>query len=142
MPDMPSELAIERAREAVGLAGEIPGRAAHVARLDRPGSGYYLVWFGAEDAAVAVAAVDPAGGEVLSHARLPGAGSHLVVTAEEAIRRAGETNAGTPLLVWRPCRASLSMLSPFWEVTTARGAVYVDQRGRVWRVLEAGGPGG
>ena len=142
MPDMPSELAIERAREAVGLAGEIPGRAAHVARLDRPGSGYYLVCFGAKDATIGVAAVDAVEGQVLSHAKLPGSGPHLVVTSEEAFGRAGAKGTKIARLVWRPCRASFSMLSPFWEVSTARGLVYVDQQGHVWTNLQPAAPGG
>jgi hypothetical protein len=139
---MPIEAAIERVREALSLGNRIPGRAAYVARLDRPGTGYYLVWFGAENATMAVAAVDAASGEVSSHADLPGSGPHLAVTAEEATRRAGATGIGTPRLVWRPCRASFSMLFPFWEVTTAGGLVYIDQQRHLWTELEAGGPGG
>lgn len=139
---MSIEAAIERAREVLSLGNGIPGRAGYVARLDRPGTGYYLVWFGADNATMAVAAVDAATGEVSSHAGLPGAGPHLAVTAEAASRRAGATGIGTPRLVWRPCRASFSMLSPFWEVTTAGGPVYVDQQGQLWTELEAGGRGG
>src|SRR5262249_26355216 len=142
MPDLPVEAAIERARKALSLGSGIPGRTEYVARLDRPGAGYYLVWFGASNATTAVAAVDAAGGNVLSHASLPGSGPHLVVTAEEASRRAGATGTGFPRLVWRPCRASFSMLSPFWEVSTARGLVYIDQQLNLWTELEAGGPGG
>jgi hypothetical protein len=142
MPDLPIEAAIERAREALSLGRGIPGRAGYVARLDLPGTGYYLVWFGAENATMGVAAVDAAGGEVLSHASLPGSGPHLAVTAEEASGRAGATGTGIPRLVWRPCRASFSMLSPFWEVSTARGLVYIDQQRHLWTELEAGGPGG
>ncbi len=142
MPDVPTEAAIERAREALSLGRGIPGRAGYVARLDRPGTGYYLVWFGAEKATMGVAAVDGAGGEVLSHASLQGSGPYLAVTAEEASQRASATGIGIPRLVWRPCRASFSMLSPFWEVPTAGGIVYIDQQGRLWTALEAGGPGG
>ncbi len=142
MPDVPIEAAIERARKALSLGSAISARALHIARLDRPGTGYYLVWFGAENATMAVAAVDATDGEVLSHARLPGSGPHLAVTAEEARQRAGPSTIGTPRLVWRPCRASFSMLSPFWEVSTERGLVYIDQQNQLWTELEAGGPGG
>jgi hypothetical protein len=142
MPNVPIGAAIKRAREALSLGSGIPARAAYVARLDRQGTGYYLIWFGEENATVGVAAVDAAGGEVLSHASLPGSGPHLAVTAEEASRRAGAKGNGTPRLVWRPCRASFSMLSPFWEVPTERGLVYVDQQRHLWIQLESGGPGG
>lgn len=142
MPDLPIEAVIERAREALSLGSGIPGRAGYVLRLDQPDTGYYLVWFGAENATMGVAAVDAAGGEVLSHARLRGSGPHLAVTLEEASRRAGVTSTGIPRLVWRPCRASFSMLSPFWEIPTARCPIYIDQQGRRWTELEAGGPGG
>lgn len=142
MPSVPIEAAIERAREALSFGKGAPACASYVARLDLPGAGYYLVWFGAENATTGVAAVDAARGEVLSHASLPGSGPIFVVTAEEASRRAGATRTGTPRLVWRPCRASFSMLSPFWEISTARGLVYVDQQGNGWTELEPGGPGG
>jgi hypothetical protein len=139
---VPIKAAIERAREALSLANGIPGRAGYVARLDRPGTGYYLVCFGVENETIAVAAVDAVDGEVSSHASLQGSGPHLAVTAEEARRRADATGSGSLRLVWRPCRISFSMLFPFWEVTTARGVVYVDQQGRLWAELEAGGQGG
>ena len=143
MPDEPVEATIiERAREALSLGSEIPGCVGYVTRLDQPGTGYYLVWFGAENSTMGVAAVDAACGEVLSHASLPGSGPHLAATAEEALRRAGAAGVGTPRLVWRPCRASFSMLFPLWEVTTAQGLVYIDLQGHLWTELEAGGPGG
>ena len=142
MPGVPIEAAIERAREALSLGSGVPVRAEVVARLDLPDARYYLVWFGAKDATIGVAAVDAVGGKVLSHAKLPGSGPHLVVTSEEASRRAGAKSTKIPRLVWRPCRASFSMLSPFWEVSTARGLVYVDQQGHVWTNLQPGGPGG
>lgn len=142
MSGVPIEAAIERAREALSLGSGVPVRAECVARLDLPSTSYYLVWFGAEDATIGVAAVDAVGGEVLSHARLPGSGPHLVVTSEEASGRAGAKGTKIARLVWRPCRASFSMLSPFWEVSTARGLVYVDQQGHVWTNLQPAGPGG
>jgi len=142
MPDEFIETVIQRAREALSLSGETPGRSVYVARLDRPGSGYYLVIFGAEDATVGVAAVDAARGELIGHARLPGSGPHLPVTAEDASRYTGAAATGTPRLVWRPCKASYSMLSPFWEVATLTGPIYIDQQGYQWTLLESGGPGG
>lgn len=141
MADVPIGAAIERAREALSLEKGIPERAAYVARLDRTGAGYYLVWFGAANATTGVAAVDAASGEVLSRARLPGSRALLPVTAEAASRRAGAAGAVIPRLVWRPCRASFSMLLPFWQVPIPPRPVYVDQQGHLWTELEAGGPG-
>ena len=142
MPDLPIEVAIERAREVLAVDRGIPGRADYVARLDRPGTGYYLVCFGAENAAIGVSAVDAASAGLLSHATLPGSQSHLAVTAEEASRQAGALGVRSPRLVWCPCQASFSMLLPFWEVSTVEGLVYIDQQRRRWTELEAGGPGG
>ena len=45
------------ARREIGLDDSVPGRAWLVRRLDRPGDAYYLVVFGDDNAAVAVAAV-------------------------------------------------------------------------------------
>jgi len=142
MPDTFIQAAIQRAREALSLSEEVPGRAAYVARLDRPGAGYYLVCFGLEELTVGVAAVDAHDGELLSHAGLPGSGRHLAVTAGDASRRAAAATTASPRLVWRPCRASFSMLYPLWEVATAQGPVYIDQQGHRWTSLEPGGPGG
>lgn len=129
MSDVPLEGAIARAREALSLATDIPARAEYVARLDRPGTGYYLVEFGAEEATIAVAAVDADRGEVLSQATLPGTRPQLTLTAAQARRRAGGTDIETPRLVWRPSRASFSIFSPLWEVMTPQGLVFVDQQG-------------
>jgi hypothetical protein len=136
------DAAIERAREVLALARGIPVRAEYVARLDRPGAGYYLVCFGGENATIGVAAVDAASGGMLSHASLPGSESHLAVTAEEASHQAAATGIGFSRLAWCPCQASLSVLLPFWEVSTARGLVYIDQQRRLWTELKPGGPGG
>lgn len=141
MPGVPED-AIERAREALSLDRGVPARAEHVARLDRTGADYFLVWFGADNATIAVAAVAAVGGEVLSHARLPGSGPHLVISAERASALAGGSGTGIPRLAWRPCRASFSMLSPFWEVSTSQGLVYIDQHGHLWTELPTGGRGG
>ena len=142
MPDIPIQAAIELARKALSLESGIPARAEFVSRLDRSGAGYYLVSFGARNATVGLAAVDPSTGDVLSHARVPGSGFHEMLAAEEARLRTGTIGAESTRLVWRPCRASFSMLYPLWEIATLRGLVYVDQQGRLWTELEPGGPGG
>ncbi len=125
MPDLPIEAAIERAREALSPGAEAPARAAYVRRLDRPGAGYYLVVFGPGEAVSGVAAVDGASGEVLSYATLSGAGPQL-------------TRPEPAELVWKPCRASFSMLSPFWEARTPEGITWIDQQGRHWTKLDTG----
>jgi hypothetical protein len=136
------EAAIERARAALALGGQAPARAFYVERLDHPGFGYYMVIFGEETDAVGVAAIDGATGDVSSYARLAGAKPHLPVTAAGALQLAGAGPLDSPRLVWCPCRASQSMLSPIWEIRTAAGPVYIDQQSRRWTQLGPAGPGG
>lgn len=137
-----SAIAIERARAALALDERTPARAYFVARMDHPGTGYYLVVFGEERASVGSSAVDEMTGEVSSYARLSGARPHLSVNAARASELAGVTPLQPPRLVWCPCRASQSILSPIWEIRTAEGLVYVDQQDQLWTRLEPAGPGG
>ena len=140
MPELTAEQAIERARAETGVPA--PARAWRVRRLDRAGDAYYLVVLGTEEAALAVATVGAAAGELRSRARLPGTGAHSLCDAGEAIARAGLGTPAQAELVWRPCRASRSPLDPLWEVQAAGSTVFVDQRGGVWPALEPAGPGG
>ena len=139
---MGSETAIERARTALALGAGVPARACYVERLDHPATGYYMVVFGGESDAVGVAAVDGMSGEVTSHAPVAGAKPHLPVIAARASELAGAAPLEPPRLVWRPCRASQSMLNPIWEIRTAGGLIYIDQQSQLWTRLEPGGPGG
>jgi hypothetical protein len=139
--DIPLESAIRRAREALSLDDTVPAHASYVARLDRPGRGYYLTTFGPENASIAVAAVDAQSADISSHAHLSGTTPHLPVNATKATELAG-TPLNPPRLVWRPSRASLSILSPIWEIRTGNGLVYIDQQGRRWITLEPAAPGG
>lgn len=142
MPGLTSEEALARARRALELEPSLRGNAWPVQRVDQAGS-YFLVVFGRPEAAVAVAAVDSGNGELLGSARLAAAGSHLTVTAQEAMRRAGMSpEKSTVRLVWRPSRQSRSPLYPLWEVREAGHTRYVDQQGTTWPRLDAGGPGG
>ena len=141
-PIMGSETAIERARTVLALGAGVPARACYVERLDHPATGYYLVVFGEESDAVGVAAVDGMSGEVTSHAPVAGAKPHLPVIAARASELAGAAPLEPPRLVWRPCRASQSMLYPIWEIRTAGGLIYIDQQSQLWTRLEPGGPGG
>ena len=139
---MGSETAIERARAVLALGAGVPARAWYVKRLDNSAAGYYLVVFGEENHAVGVAAVDGMSGEVSSYAPLAGAKPLLPVNAARASELAGAAPLEPPRLVWRPCRASQSMLSPIWEIRTAGGLIYIDQQSQIWTQLEPGGPGG
>ena len=141
MTGVSEETAIERARTVLALGAGVPARACYVERLDYPAIGYYLVVFGEENDAVGVAAVDAMGGEVSSYAPVAGAKPHLPVNAARASELAGAAALEPPRLVWRPCRASQSMLSPIWEVRTAGALIYIDQQSQIWTQLEPGGPG-
>ena len=142
MPGVTEETAIERARAILALGAGVPARACYVERLDYSDIGYYLVVFGKENHAVGVAAVDGMSAEVSSYAMLAGAKPHLPVNAARASGLAGAAPLEPPRLVWRPCRASQSMLSPIWEIRTPGGLVYIDQQSQIWTQLEPGGPGG
>ncbi|MGH3104478.1 MAG: hypothetical protein ACRDN6_10345 [Gaiellaceae bacterium] len=134
--------ALERARAELGIEASVNGEAELVDRIDEDGVAYFLIVFGEPTSSIAVAAIDRAGGGLLSSARLPGAGPHRSVNAAEAIERAGLEGSSTARLVWKPSRQSRSPLYPLWEVRAAEGTVYVDEQGRVWPELEPGGPGG
>jgi hypothetical protein len=125
------EEAVSRAREAAGVEEGVPGRAFHVRRLDRMGDAYYLVVFGEEGAAVAVATVGAASGEVGSSAELHGTGPHLEVDEARARELAGGGDDAATELVWRPSVVTKSALYPVWQVWLPDGLVYVSQSGEV-----------
>ena len=135
---------IERARAALELSESTVARGWPVHPASESEPAYALVEFGEPSTVVAVAAVDPRTGEVLTSARLPGTGPHLQLGEAEAVAAVGRPT-GRARLVWQPSRQSRSMLYPLWEV---RGVdetdmpVYVDQAGQIWSALEPGGPGG
>ena len=142
MAELSAEEAVRAARRELALDGGAAGSALRVRRLDREGAAYYLVLFGEDDATVAVAALDAAGGGLETSARLPGRAAHLAVGRERARELAGLGESSRAELVWTPCRATRSQLYPLWEVSDGGARVFVDQRGGVWRSLDAGGPGG
>lgn len=134
--------AIQLTRDQLDLPSDVPARAFRVRRLDRPEGSYYLVVFGGERAAVAVATVDERGGDVGVAASLPGTAPHLLLDAAAAVGVAGADADAHVELVWTPCRASFSPLYPLWAVAVGEREVYVDAGGRVWDELGPGGPGG
>lgn len=142
MVEISPEAAIARAQHETGVGEAVGARAWRVRRLDRPEHAYYLVVFGNEGAAGAVAAVDAATGAVNVSARLVSGASPLAVDAAEAAALAAGGQDARVELVWRPCRASRSPLYPLWEVCTAAAVVYVDQQRAVWHDLGTAGRGG
>lgn len=142
MTEISFDEAIARARAKMGLKATVAARVWRIRQLDRPGSAYYLIVFGEDQAAVAVAAIGAADGEIRASAHLPGHGPHLTIDATQAVTLAGLERSAQVSLVWQPCRASLSPLYPLWEVRTATETVYVDQQGLIWQELVAAGPGG
>src|SRR5262245_12277286 len=93
------EAAVASARAALRVDVGQPARTWVVARM-RPGPPFLLVVFGPSERASAIAAVDPVSGEVLEAANLPGRHPHTLITAEEAIRRAGFEPDAEACLVW------------------------------------------
>jgi hypothetical protein len=142
MPDVSEREAIDLARRRLALGPETRARAFRVRRLEPPGGSYYLVVFGEPAAALGVAAVEVATGEVTNWAALPGTGPHALVDAETAIRQAGSPAGSRAALVWRSSPGSRSPLYPLWEVSTDEQTVYVDQQGTIWPSLESPARGG
>lgn len=128
--------AIAGARAHLGLDSSVRAEAWRTRRIDRPGEEYYLVIFGEHEAAVGVAAVDVARGEVMVSAALSGHRSHLSIDAQTALRRAGSPVDARIRLVWQSCTGSRSPLYPLWEIRADERTVYVDQQGVVWESLE------
>ena len=137
------DAAVASARTALGLDVQQPARTWSVARM-RPGvRGYLLVVFGPPQHAVAIAAVDPVSGEVLEAAHLPGRQPHTLITADEAILRAGFGPDTEARLVWDPSPASRSPFYPLWQLRTSERTAWVDSlRGEVWHTLDTTRGGG
>jgi hypothetical protein len=144
MSGLSSDEAIGRARIGLGIAQTVEAQAHRVRHLLRQNDDYYLVIFGEQNYAVAVAIVRINSGEIANSAQLPGRGPHLTVSASQALALAGlNEHAGSQIeLVWQPCRASRSPLYPIWKIQTPEGEVYVDQQGNTWQNLNPAGPGG
>ena len=137
-PDIGETEAIARALERLELSETTPARAALVSRRDPPGGAYYLVVLGDPSAALGLAAVDVASGEVTQWATLAGTAPHPLLDREAAIRSTGVSAAPRAELVWQSSRASRSPLYPLWEIDTGDKVVYVDHAGRVWSSLDDG----
>jgi hypothetical protein len=137
------DAAVASARTALGLDANEAARTWAVART-RPGApGFQLVVFGAAEHTSAIAAVDPVSGEVLEAARLPGHAGHTLITADEAIQRAGFGPGAAAQLVWDSSPASRSRFYPLWQLQSGERKAWVDSvRGVVWDTLEASRGGG
>ena len=137
------DAAVASARTALGLDANEPARTWAVARM-RPGAReFQLVVFGAAEHASAIAAVDAVSGEVLEAARLPGRAGHTLISADDAIRRAGFGSGAEAQLVWDSSAASRSRFYPLWQVQSADRKAWVDSvRGVVWDTLETSRGGG
>lgn len=129
--------AVANAGAALGLAANEPTQIWSVTRMKPGAAGYFLVVFGAPQAAVGLAAVDRVSGAVLAKARLPGRGPHHLISAEEAIRHAG-LDAGTQaVLAWDPVPASRSPFYPLWQLQGPDQTVWVDGvSGTIWKSLD------
>jgi hypothetical protein len=135
--------AVASARAALGIDVREPARTWQVARTHPGARDFLLVVFGTTERASAIAAVDPTSGEVLESARLPGHEPHALITADEAILRAGFGPGTTARLVWDPSPASRSRFYPLWQLQSAERKAWVDSvSGKVWHTLDAPRGGG
>jgi hypothetical protein len=132
----PVDRAVANAREALALGASQQAHVWEVGRLRASARSYLLISFGPPEHSVGIAAVDLQSGNVLQRARLPGVGSHDVMPAEEAMKRADFPAGSRAQLVWDPTPASRSPLYPLWQISDADRRVWVDGvRGTVWKTL-------
>jgi hypothetical protein len=110
------DAAVASARATLGIDAREPARTWSVARMHPGARDFLLVVFGAAERASAIAAVDPTSGEVLESASLPGREPHALITADEAILRAGFGPGTQARLVWAPSPASRSRFYPLWQL--------------------------
>jgi hypothetical protein len=137
------DAAIARARTALGLEAGEPARGWSVGRMREGAHDFILVVFGPSDRSSAIAAVDAVSGEVIEAARLPGHVRHALLTAEQAIQRAGFGPDTDARLVWDPSPASRSRFYPLWRLQSAGRRAWVDSvRGEVWQTLDTRRGGG
>jgi hypothetical protein len=137
------DAAIASARAALGLDPSLPARTWSVARMRPDARGFLLVVFGPPERASAIAAVDPDTGEVFESAHLPERQPHTLISADEAILRAGFGPDTQARLVWDPSPASRSRFYPLWQLQSGERRVWVDSvRGVVWHTLDATRGGG
>jgi hypothetical protein len=135
--------AIVAAREALGLAASHAARVWPVTRLKPGAHHYFLIVFGTEQASVGIAAVDSISNAILAKALLPGRELHRLLSAEEAIQRAGFGPGTKATLVWEPSHASRSPFYPLWQLTDQNETVWVDSiQGTIWKNLNSNRGGG
>ena len=135
--------AVEKAREALALAASHPARTWPVARIKPGAPGYLLVVFGTPQAAVGIATIDLSSGEILEKAGILGGQPHFLISAEEAIQRAGLAPCTEAILVWEPTQVSHSPFYPFWQLLGPGRTVWIDSvRGTIWKRLDAARGGG
>ncbi len=145
----------EREDWARVLEGTRAAEPVLVERLDRPHDYYYVVPMEHERRRVSAAvAVDARFGDYQQAVALPEAGpNHLAALAPDAVLklvtgktfglpdRRGEILVRDklfcmyPVLVWKPCRESLSPLYPFRMLTVGAHRLYVRSDGRVFTEL-------
>lgn len=128
--------AVANAREALALGAGQQARVWEIGRLRASARSFLLIIFGPPEHSAGIATVDLRSGNVLQRARLSGAGSHDIMTAEEATKRANFPAGSQAQLVWDPTPASRSPFYPLWQISDADRTVWVDGvRGTVWKTL-------
>ncbi len=137
------DVAVAGARSALGLDATVPVWTWSIGRMQPGASAFVLVVFGQPERAVAIAAVDAVSGAVLESAHLPGRVPHALLSADEAVKRAGFGPGTEAQLVWDSSPASRSRFYPLWQLRNAGRTIWVDSiRGQVWPTLDAPRIGG
>ena len=103
--------AVANAREALALGAGQQARVWEIGRMRASARSFLRSIFGPPKHSVGIATVGLPSGDVLQSARLPGVGSHDIMPAEEAMKRANFPAGSRAQLVWiqhqRPGRLSI-----------------------------------
>lgn len=136
-----------------------PSRSVLVQRLDLPDSYYYMVPMKSEKAVTAMVLADGMNGSLQGCTAFKAPLKRPFLSQEQALERVLDktidlgNKAGTikfregtfsshPVLVWKPCRESLSPYYPFHMFTSGDKHVYVGHNGRIFTELHDKGPVG
>lgn len=131
MRDSDLDAAVALARTTVGAGESVPASSVPVRRMDRD-STYVLVQLGRPGHPGWVAAVDVERGEVMTWAA--NESGHSTVPTE----RPEHLASAHAELVWRPSRASRSVLYPLLRLSNDDGEWFVDLAGTVSPTLADG----
>jgi hypothetical protein len=136
----------------MSLTNASPSTPTLVQRLDQPGEYYYLVPMEKNKAITSMAIVDGMTGTLQAFSAYTDPIDYPIITREKALEKVMEEpidmgkgigrlmfREGTfsfhPVMVWKPCKESMSPYYPFYMFTIGDKQVYMDCRGIIYSQL-------